>query len=223
MKPGTPKLLVVRNLWKRYAATGWVLREVDLEIGRGERVLILGSNGSGKTTLLRIIAGLARPTKGIVRIDGHPSHTVEARSRIGVVLDHILLYRDLTVRENLEYYASLYGIHGIELEKYWVIEKLGLRPFLERRVEELSFGWRRRADIARSLLHNPRLLLIDEAFTGLDEAGAVALSEILAEVTKRGSTVIVVSPQPLPSHLFPATQTYRISNGRLSPETYSSE
>ncbi len=207
-------LVELRGVWKRYRS-GWVLRGVDLTLRDGEGVLILGSNGSGKTTLLRITAGLLRPSRGRVRVLGGSPLEPRVRAGMGVVLHHSLLYPELTVRENLVYYARLYGVEGYRPESDPVVERLGLRRFLERRVEELSFGWRRRTDIARALLHKPRLLLIDEPFTGLDDHGQAGLAEVIDALREEGVGVIATSPSESAAKLLSGFRVYRVEAGRL--------
>lgn len=191
------ELLAVRNVWKRYGDEGapWVLRGVNLEVGVGEEVFLLGSNGSGKTTLLRIIAGLTLPSRGEVRVAGREPRDPEARAIMGVVLHHSLLYPTLTVEENLAFYASLYGVEDYDPSADWVVESLGLRGRLRDRVSTLSFGWRRRADIARALLHRPRLLLLDEPFTGLDSKGVEDLYNVLKSYVGEGGSLVATAPK----------------------------
>jgi len=164
--------LEARGLWKRYREGGpWVLAGLDLVVEPGEAVAVVGANGSGKTTLLRIAAGLLHASKGTVLVYGHKAGSVAARRVTGAVLHHSLLYDDLTVAENLEYYAGLYDVEDYDPARDPNVEALGLQRYLHARARELSFGWRRRADLARALLHGPRLILIDEPFTGLDDRG----------------------------------------------------
>ena len=182
---------MVEDVWKRYQREGrWILSGVTLNAS-SEGIFITGPNGSGKSTLLKIISGLIRPTKGRVLIYG--KSPTEARAELGLVLHHSLLYNDLTVEENLTYYARLYGIEP-DLHKNEIIERFGLRNFLGKKAGELSFGWRKRVDITRALLHNPKLLLIDEPFTGLDESAALTLKSVLGDLIKRGMTILATSP-----------------------------
>ncbi len=211
-------IVVLKNVWKRYLRAGWVLRGIDLDLAPGTMASLIGSNGSGKTTLLRIIAGLTKPSKGEVRIAGHNPASLIAKSVLGVVLDKPLLYRELTVRENLAYYSSLYGV-DLDIEDYWVVELIGLNKYLDRRVEELSYGWKRRADIARALLHSPRVILVDEVFTGLDEEGVKALSALFDELVGKGSTVLVASPQKSAVKHLKTDYVFYLKDGRLSMKT----
>lgn len=212
---GGDAVLLMRGVWKRYSyGRGWVLRGVDLSIGGGEGVLVTGPNGSGKTTLLKMAAGLVRPSKGLVRVAGRPPSSIEARRAMGVVLHHSVLYDELTVRENLGYYARLHGVE-YRAEEDPVVEALGLRRYLDTRVGELSFGWRKRANIARALLHRPRLLVIDEPFTGLDDDAVEALASLLGELRSRGVAVLATSPQRGAERLLEGFRVYRIEEGRL--------
>jgi heme exporter protein A len=134
---------------------------------------------------------------------------------MGVVLHHSLLYDELTVRENLEYYARLYGAEGYDPLRDEVVEALGLRRYLDAKAGELSFGWRKRANIARALLHGPRLLAIDEPFTGLDDDAVEALRALLESLVARGVSVIATSPQRSAERLLPGFTHYTIRDGRL--------
>jgi ABC-type multidrug transport system ATPase subunit len=207
-----------RGVWKRYAyGRGWVLRGVDLCVEPGRGVLVMGPNGSGKTTLLKIMVGLVRPSRGEVLVVGRPPQSLEAKKAMGVVLHHSLLYDELTVRENLEYYARLYGVEDYSPERDEVVEALGLRRYLDTRAGELSFGWRKRANIARALLHRPRLLAIDEPFTGLDDDAVEALRGLLEGLVSRGVAVLATSPQAGAASLLPRFTHYRVQEGRLQP------
>jgi len=209
-------VLQVRDVWKRYTERGpWVLSGATLTIGPGEKVGIVGGNGTGKTTLLRIIAGLIHPSRGTVEILGSPPRDPEARARLGVVLHNSLLYNGMTVAENLQYYARLYGLEDYDPSRDPVVERLGLAGRLGQNVEELSFGWRRRADIARALLHSPRVLLLDEPFTGLDEKGVEDLAGILEEYTARGGAVLATAPKPGDLAPMGPARIYRLEGGRL--------
>ncbi|BES80668.1 ABC transporter ATP-binding protein [Pyrodictium abyssi] len=208
-------VLEAKDVWKRYDWNrGWVLRGVSLCSRPGQGVLVIGPNGSGKTTLLRILVGLTRPSRGTVLVEGRPPYLPEARRALGVVLHHSLLYDELTVRENLAYYARL---HGVEYspEEDEVVEVLGLRRYLDTRAGDLSFGWKKRANIARALLHRPRALVIDEPFTGLDDAAVEALSGLMRELLRRGMAVLATSPQKGAVDALQEFTTFVIESGRL--------
>ncbi len=165
-------MLKAARLSRRYGWR-WALQDVDLTLERGRRLAILGANGSGKTTLLRILAGLLRPTRGEVRLDGMPI-SASNRGRIGLLSHESLLYPALTLRENLEYFGKLFHLSpeviSARIER--LSETLGLLKRVDEPVRMLSQGLLQRAALARAMLHEPELFLLDEPFAGLD-AGAV--------------------------------------------------
>lgn len=167
------------------------LRGVDLVVPWGTRLALLGPNGAGKSTLLRVLAGLARPTSGAVRIAGaDPRADLFAVQRqIGVVAHQTYLYDDLTARENLHFYAALYALRDVEARVSQLLDVVGLTAKREARVRALSRGQQQRLTIARALLHDPPILLLDEPDTGLD----VAAFDLLADVVLSGRTVVVTT------------------------------
>ncbi|ABM81335.1 ABC transporter ATP-binding protein [Hyperthermus butylicus] len=204
-----------RNLWKAYRPGEWVLRGVELKVEEGELVVIVGPNGSGKTTLLRILAGLLRPSRGEVRVCGHPPWSLEAKRCRGVVMHHSFLYDELTVAENIELYARLNNASSYVSASDPIVEKLGLRARLSQLAGWLSFGWRRRGDIARALAHKPRLLLIDEPLTGLDPDAAKTLTVMLRGLADSGTAIIAATPKGEPELLGIADKVYEIREGKL--------
>ena len=176
-------MIVARRLAKRYG-THTVLRAVDLDIGRGDALLVTGPNGSGKTTLLRIVTGLAAPTSGTIEVDLD-------RRDLGFVGHEPLVYRDLTAAENLSLYARLYRVPDPQARVAALLERFGLRDAAETRVAAFSRGMTQRLALARALLHQPALLVLDEPHTALDAAGAELLDEELALLS--GKTTMVIS------------------------------
>jgi heme exporter protein A len=155
-----------------------VLRGVDLCVRAGETVAVLGANGSGKSTLLRILASVLRPTRGTVVWFGEPgAPPASVRRRLALVPHEPLLYDGLTVEENLRFFAGLYGLPSARTAE--VLEALGLGALRARRTRALSRGQRQQADLARALLHDPALLLLDEPFTGLDLDAAARVAAVL--------------------------------------------
>lgn len=169
-----------------------VLRAIDLEIQAGECVALLGSNGAGKTTLLRIGATLTPPSSGRLELFGRAvgRDSAAARARIGLVGHQLMLYRGLTVRENLELFARLYGVERPAERANELIALVGLEGRGEDAVRALSRGMAQRAAIARALVHEPDLLLADEPFTGLDAASAGVLERVLGAAGERGRAVL---------------------------------
>lgn len=207
-------LVFVEDVWKSYGK-GWVLRGVSLALGEGVSAFIVGPNGSGKTTLLKIIGGLIHPSRGRVLVGGVKPQSREAKRMIGIVHHSPVLYDELTVEENLRYYARLYGIDEYNVKDDEVARLLGVDRYAGVRVGSLSFGWRRRVDVVRALIHRPRLLLVDEPFTGLDEEASEALSNLINSLVEDGVTAILTSPRPGDSSMVRATVRYRLEGGRL--------
>ena len=167
---------------------------VDLALAAGELVLLRGANGAGKSTLLRVLGALTRPTRGSVRVQGRDpfaSRGADVRARVGFLGPQAALYGELSVAENLRFAARLRGVAHAELGA--LAEQLSLGTVLERRARTLSQGFRRRVGLARALLGDPALLLLDEPWNGLDSASAERLSRLLAELRDRGTAVLVSS------------------------------
>ena len=183
--------IVVEGLEKSYR--DWpVLWNLDLTVPWGESLALFGANGAGKTTLLRILAASVRPDAGAVRIAGRDllRQTGAARRRIGVVGHRSFLYEDLTPRENLLYYARLYGLPDREARAATALERMGLAARANHRVRALSNGMQKRAAIARAILHQPDVLLLDEPEAGLDQDSRRILGELLAEWTAGGRSAV---------------------------------
>lgn len=190
-----------------------VLRGVDLRVRTGEVLAVLGANGSGKSTLLRLMASLVRPTRGTVALFGRDPHTSpELRGRIGYLPHHSLLYDSLTVEENLRFFAALYGVARARVRA--VLDASGLRSLARRRVRILSRGQRQQADLARALLHDPALLLLDEPFTGLDVDAATRLGAAIRDAAGV-RTVVFATHDPAEARRL-ATGAAVLAAGRLS-------
>jgi heme exporter protein A len=170
-----------------------VLRGIDLTINAGECVALFGPNGAGKTTLLRVLATLARPTLGAVRVAGHalPAESESARRKLGVVAHQPLVYGDLTAEENLRFYARMYRADEGALPP--LLERVGLAARRRDLARTFSRGMLQRLALARALLHAPEVLLFDEPYTGLDPTGAALLDAVLAELRAGGRTVLMTS------------------------------
>ena len=172
------------------------LSGVSVRLGHGQTLAVLGSNGAGKTTLLRILATLLRPHSGVVRILGRelPREGWAVRGRIGLLGHDPLLYRDLTGRENLEYHARLHDVAGRSERIATVLDAVGMTRRAEEPIRLLSRGMVQRLAVARAVLHDPELLLLDEPASHLDPA-ATALVEPLVGRSS-GTTRVVVSHDP---------------------------
>jgi ABC-type multidrug transport system ATPase subunit len=173
----------------RFAA----LRGVSGQFASGKLYVILGDNGAGKTTLLRTIAGLAQPTRGTLSILGS-KNIKDVRAHIGYMAHPSLLYDEMSGMENLRYFAGLYGISDDRCRE--VISAVNLDPALERPVGQYSQGMRQRMSLARALLNDPKLLLLDEPFSNVDSRSALLMAALLAQMRDGGKTVLVVTHQP---------------------------
>ena len=165
---------------------------MSAEFDAGRFHVILGDNGAGKTTLLRAIAGLAHPTRGSVSILGKTPH--EACREIGYMAHPSLLYDEMSGLENLRYFAQLYDIAGDE-RCCEVIRAVGLDPDLARPVGQYSQGMRQRMSLARAILHDPKILLLDEPFSNVDVHSAREMVGLLKNMRDAGKTIFVVTHQ----------------------------
>ena len=172
-----------------------MLWDLDLEVPWGESLALFGANGAGKTTLLRILSTSVRPDAGTASIAGRDlrRQTGEARRRIGVVGHRTFLYEDLTPRENLHYYARLYGLKDRQARVESVLQRVGLTSRAGHRVRTLSNGMQKRAAIARAILHEPDVLLLDEPEAGLDRDSRLMLGDLLAEWTAEGRSAALTT------------------------------
>jgi len=187
-------MIEVRSLVKTFGLKP-VLRGLNLHLEAGEFVALLGPNGAGKTTLLRILASLARPSLGEVRLAGHrlPGEAAAVRRILGVVSHQPLLYGDLTAEENLRFYARLYSLPEAKRRIDEILEMVGLDRRRRDRVREYSRGMQQRLAIGRAVLHDPLILLFDEPHTGLDQEASAMLDGVLRQVAGRGRTVLMTS------------------------------
>ncbi|MFT5367809.1 MAG: heme exporter protein A [Candidatus Latescibacterota bacterium] len=171
------------------------LRGVTLSIPEGQTFALFGPNGAGKSTLLRIIATLGRPSSGTVRIrdiDVRESPE-QVRAHIGLISHQTLLYDDLTARENLTFYAKMYGLKNISHDVDEALSTVGLLDRYNDRVRGFSRGMKQRLAIARATLHQPEILLLDEPFTGLDTAARSLLANMIYNLRSKGRTILLVT------------------------------
>lgn len=187
-------MIDVRRLVKTFGIKP-VLRGLDFQVEEGEFVALLGPNGAGKTTFLRILATLSRPKLGEVFVAGFrlPTQAAAVRQRLGVVSHQPLLYGDLSAEENLHFYARMYGLWDYDARLKEVLQMVGLYPRRRDLVREFSRGMQQRLAIARSIIHDPSILLFDEPHTGLDQDAASMLDGLLREIASGGRTVVMTS------------------------------
>lgn len=188
----TAPAITVSNLIKQFGRFA-ALRGVTAEFAGGRLYAILGDNGAGKTTLLRTLAGLTHPTGGQVTILG-ASEFHEVCHQVGYMAHPSLLYDEMSGMENLAYFARLYGISdGSRCAE--AIRAVGLDPDLSRPVGQYSQGMRQRMSLARALLNDPKILLLDEPFSNVDIHSATDMVRLLARARDQGKTVFVVTHQ----------------------------
>lgn len=189
-------MISVRGLTKVFGVNP-VLRGVDLAVTRGEFVTLLGPNGSGKSTFLRILGALSRPTSGSVQIGGWdlPKEADFVRRQLGIVSHLPLLYDNLTAEENMIFFARMYDIPTEQRAERvrTVLERVGLWRRARDLVRTYSRGMLQRLAIARAILHDPAILLLDEPYTGLDQDAAALLDDLLREVAVSGRTVLMTT------------------------------
>jgi len=185
-------LVEARGLVKRFGPL-LALGGVDLEVPAASVLAVVGPNGAGKTTLLRILAGLARPTQGSVRIGPAPYERRRARGRVGYIGHATFLYPALSARENLLFAARLYGVADAEGRARALLAEQELDPVAERPAGSFSRGLAQRLAIARGLVHDPPVVLLDEPFTGLDPGSAEQLAARIARLRDEGRAVLLVT------------------------------
>jgi ABC-type multidrug transport system ATPase subunit len=185
-------VVTVSNLIKQFGRFA-ALRGVTAEFSGGKLYAILGDNGAGKTTLLRTLAGLSQPSGGDVSILG-ASKFHGVCQQVGYMAHPSLLYDEMSGVENLEYFARLYGItEGTRCAE--VIRSVGLDPDLIRPVGQYSQGMRQRMSLARALLNDPKILLLDEPFSNVDSHSATEMVNLLARMRDQGKTIFIVTHQ----------------------------
>ena len=192
--PSPVERIEVQKLVKTFGATV-ALRGVDATFRAGRLTLVEGANGSGKSTLLGILGTLVRPTSGAVEYAPLGADRALVRRHIGWLSHETLAYPDLSGRQNIELFASLCGI---DVAPEWpaVADRFELGPFVDRPLRTCSRGQKQRISLARALVHEPAVVLLDEPTTGLDKAGVARLLGIVDREVARGALVIVVSHEP---------------------------
>ncbi len=199
----------VTKIYGRFAA----LRQVSIELAPARLYAVFGDNGAGKSTLLRILAGLSEPTGGSLQVLG-ARRLRDVTGRIGYMAHASLLYDELSAMENLRYFARLYGLRG-DARCEEVIRLVGLDPALARYVGQYSQGMRQRLSMARALLHDPELLLLDEPFSNVDVHSARHMAGLLARMRDAGKTILVITHQVMQLEGV-ADESILMDNGRVA-------
>ena len=184
----------IRGVTKSFGRTP-VLRSIDLDVPQGTVLSLLGPNGSGKTTLIRVLSTLTKPDAGEVRIGGAGIGRQSARLRrlIGVVGHDPLLYDDLTARENLSFVCRMFDLDRVDERVHSVSDRMSMTTHLDRKIGAMSHGMKKRFSIARALLHDPQVLLLDEPETGLDQEALSLLDSVIVSRSESGRTVIMTT------------------------------
>ena len=202
----------------------YAVRNVTLQLRRGEFVVLFGSNGAGKTTLLRVAATLIRPTNGTVFVEGFDARKQpeEARRRIGFLSHNTFVYRDLSALDNLRFFCRLYGVPEDESRLLQILDRVDLKRRANDPVRAFSRGMQQRVGIARALLHDPSLILLDEPYTGLDAKAAQTLDNLLDEAAGSGKTVVLTS-HDLQQGLRSATRAVILDKGSIVHDSPASD
>jgi heme exporter protein A len=188
------QLIEIKKLTKQ-ADNKLILRGIDLSIKKGETVAILGPNGAGKSTLLKVLANLIKPTSGHVKINGldlKKDH-IQIKKILGYLPHSSLLYDHYTPFENLVFFGKLYGINNVEERAIELVREVGLSFFLNEPVKNFSRGMIQRIAIARAIVHEPEILLLDEPHTGLDQGAISILNNVILAMKKKGTTTMMVT------------------------------
>lgn len=213
-------MIRVRGLVKSFGRHS-VLRGLDLDVGKGESLALVGPNGAGKTTLLRVLAGLSKPTAGRVHVAGTDlaEGATAVRRQIGFLSHEPLLYGDLSAEENLSFYGRMYAVANLRERISFMLRQVDLERSRHALVRTFSRGMKQRLSIARALLHDPPVLLLDEPYTGLDRRSAAMLDLVLqsAGIQEAGesSRTIVLTTHNLERGLGNSHRVALLVNGAI--------
>ncbi|WP_426483379.1 ABC transporter ATP-binding protein [Flavobacterium sp. 2] len=191
-------IIKIESLSKKYKdADQFSLNDVSLDINEGQIFGLLGPNGAGKTTLISMLCGLIKPTSGHFSIDDldYHNHSSKIKKIIGVVPQEYALYPTLTARENLHYFGSMYGLKGSDLKDKVIetLDLLGLLKFADKQIHTFSGGMKRRVNLIAGILHNPKVLFLDEPTVGVDVQSKNAILDYLKILNQHGTTIIYTS------------------------------
>ena len=211
-----PLAIKVRGLTKTYGPQ-LVIRGLNLELAWGDFLIIFGPNGSGKTTLVKILATVTKPSNGEVVVAGfdlkrNPS---AIRRNIGLVTHQPFLYPELTARENLQFQGKMFTLTGLEERIENIADRIGVHSFLERRVSILSHGIQKRFSLARAILHDPPILLLDEPETGLDQEALDMLGNVMS-IGEKGRRTVLMTTHSLERGLALGNRVAILAGGRIA-------
>ncbi|MFZ7945204.1 MULTISPECIES: heme ABC exporter ATP-binding protein CcmA [Bacillaceae] len=187
-------MIEIKKLTKQ-ADNKQILRGVDLSIKKGETVAILGPNGAGKSTLLKVLATLIKPTSGNVLVNGleMKKNHIEVKKLLGYLPHSSLLYDHYSPLENLIFFGNIYGVKDVEQKAIKLVKEVGLSFFLNEPVKNFSRGMIQRIAIARAIVHDPEILLLDEPHTGLDQGAISILNNVILTMKEKGTTTLMVT------------------------------
>ncbi len=213
------QIIKIESLSKKYKnAEMYSLDDFTLSINEGQIFGLLGPNGAGKTTLISILCGLIEPTSGNFSITNlnYDANENEIKKIIGVVPQEYALYQTLTARENLIYFGSMYGLKGKHLRDKVTesLDFLGLLKYADKQIETFSGGMKRRVNLIAGILHNPRVLFLDEPTVGVDVQSKNSIIEYLKNLNKNGTTIIYTSHHLSEAQDF-CTEIAIIDRGRI--------
>ena len=223
-KTETPSLAIeTRGVTKLFGERR-ALRDIDLKVSWGERLVIFGPNGAGKTTLVKVLSTLVKPSSGSVLLDGIDIHNkaVQVRHKISLVGHQTLLYDDLTIYENLKFYGKMYDVPNLEKRIHEVISWVQLDSRLHDRTGILSHGLQQRASIARAVLHNPSILFLDEPEVGLDPHVSTVIRDVL-DSTVSGIRTVVMTTHNLERGLELSDRVIILDRGKIVYEAIKDE
>jgi ABC-2 type transport system ATP-binding protein len=203
----TDEVIHISKLAKQYKGSDFfAVQPMDLSIGKSEIFGLLGPNGAGKTTLISLICGLLKPTSGSIQIHqlNYKKNHREIQKLIGVVPQEYALYPTLTAYENLLYFGAMYGLRGKKLRNLILISlgELGLLKFSDKKVKTFSGGMKRRLNLLAGILHEPRILFLDEPTVGVDVQSKNVIIEHLRKLNAKGTTIIYTSHHMMEAQYF---------------------
>ena len=189
------EIIKIENLAKRYADI-LAVNNISLSVGEGEMFGLVGPDGAGKTTTIRILCGLLKPDSGTVEVLGSDlkKKKKEIQNQIGYLSQKFSLYGDLSVDENIEFFADIHNVKGFEKRRDDLLAFTRLTPFRDRLAEKLSGGMRQKLALACSLIHKPKILFLDEPTTGVDPVSRRDFWKILSDLQKDGITILMTTP-----------------------------
>lgn len=195
-KKMTEKVIQVKNLLKKFG--DFVANDhLNFDVYKGEIFGFLGANGAGKTTAMRILCGLSLPTSGEITVGGFDIYkqTEKIKQNIGYMSQKFSLYEDLTVFENIKFYAGIYGLSDKEIKEKAnaLIEKLGLEGSKKKLVESLPLGWKQKLAFSIAIIHNPKIVFLDEPTGGVDPITRRQFWDLIYEAAEKGITVFVTT------------------------------